>query len=138
MRMLAVVLDVFGEGMVRGRVEETVPEEVECSLVGVAQPLAGLHHLVENRLQAARAGDGAKDGADRSLLLPHVLELTNELGAVGGDAGHSRSLGRGPHPRSQMLCVNWSLWGRKPRSCCNAREIRTALSSLRRRMDEAE
>ncbi len=53
MRMLGVVLDGFGEAVVRSRVEKPVLEEVERTLVGLRQPLAGLDHLVENRLQAA-------------------------------------------------------------------------------------
>jgi hypothetical protein len=52
MRMLGVVLDGFGEPWC-GRVEEPVPKEVERTLVGLRQSLAGFDHLVENRLQAA-------------------------------------------------------------------------------------
>ena len=46
-------------------------------------------------LEPARAGDRAEDAADRALLLAQVLELTSELGVVGGHAGHLPSLETG-------------------------------------------
>jgi hypothetical protein len=51
-----------------GKVKESVLEEPERSVIGVAESSAGLDHLVENRLEPRSAGDGAKDPADRLLL----------------------------------------------------------------------
>lgn len=91
--MLSVVL-----GTIRGRVmghhvEEPVLEKVERAVIGLAEPLAGLDHLVENRLDPCATGDGAQNIADRALLFAEVLELASEFCVVGGHAGHLGSLG---------------------------------------------
>jgi hypothetical protein len=80
--------------LVRCRVEESLLEKPERAVIGVAESPARLDDLVENRLEPRRAGNGAKDAADRLLLRAGVLELTSKLRGVGGRAGHSRSLSR--------------------------------------------
>jgi hypothetical protein len=63
-------------------VQEFLLEEVERAVIGLAESFAGLDHLVEDRLESLRAGDGPKDAADRALLLARVLEPAGELGVV--------------------------------------------------------
>jgi hypothetical protein len=78
--------------VVRSRVEEVVFKQIERTLIGPAQPLAGLHDLVEDRSEPRGADDSTKDGADRSLLLAGIFEPPGELG-LRHDAGHAPSLG---------------------------------------------
>jgi hypothetical protein len=77
------------------KLKESVLEEPERSVMGVAESSARLDHFVENRLQTRSAGNGAKDAADCLLLRTEVLELTSKLRVAGGLACHSRSLSRG-------------------------------------------
>ena len=78
----SVPLGSVGGGVVRHHLQEPVLEQVEGAVLGPAEPLAGLDHLVENGLDPRTAGDGAEDAADRALLFAHVLELTSELRVV--------------------------------------------------------
>ena len=71
--------------------------EVQGAVVGPAEPLAGVDHLVENGLDSRAAGDGAKDTADCVLLRTEILELTSKLRIAGRLAAHSRSLSRLRH-----------------------------------------
>ena len=73
MRMLSVVLSTLCLGVVRRHVQEALLEEVERAVIGLAEPFAGLDHLVEDRLDPCAAGNSAKDIADRVLLLPEVF-----------------------------------------------------------------
>ena len=63
-------------------------------MVGPAEPLAGLDDLVEHRLDARAARDGAENAADRALLFAQVLDLASELGIAMRRGVHARSLSR--------------------------------------------
>ena len=91
-RMFSVPLGSVGVGMVRHHLQEPVLEQVQSAVVGPAQPLTGLDHLVQNGLDPRAADDRAEDTADRPLLFAHVLELANELGVVERYTGHLGSL----------------------------------------------
>ena len=61
-RMFRVVLAAAEPRVVRHDVQKSVVKEVERAVFGLAEPLAGADHLVENRLQSRGARDGAQDG----------------------------------------------------------------------------
>ena len=82
MRMLSVPLSTLGVCVVCRHVKEPALEKVERAVIGPAEPLAGFDDLVQDRLDTCAAGDGAKDAADRALLLTEVLQLTSELRAA--------------------------------------------------------
>ena len=90
--MLQVVLGSFGPALVCADVEQPVLQKPKGPVVGLAQASAGLGHFLEHRLEPGRPGDGAKDAADRALLLPSVLEFAGEVWAVPRDAGHAPQL----------------------------------------------
>jgi hypothetical protein len=105
MWMLPVPFGGLGVRVVRNRVQEPVLEQVEGAIVGPAEPLTRLDHLVENRLDPRAPSDGAEDAADRAVPFAQVLELASELSVVGGHPGHLLSLGpagRGVSPRGAL------------------------------------
>jgi hypothetical protein len=97
--MLPVVLGALGRAFMYGKVEESALEEPKRSVIGDAESSGGFDDLVENRLEASGACNGAKDAADGVLLSSKVRDLTSKLRVVGGHAGHARSLGRPRSPR---------------------------------------
>jgi hypothetical protein len=90
MRMLSVVVTRSFVGLMRDRVQKSIPEEPKRTAIGVAKSPAALDDLVEHRLESRRACNGPKHGTQRALLLAQVFELTGELRVFGRHAMHGR------------------------------------------------
>ena len=112
--MLSVVLRPLRLPPVCDRVKESILQQPQCPVVGIAEAPTGLDDLVEHGLESRSPGDGAKDGADRALLLAQILHRTSELRLLGVYSSHPRSLvlaadpAQTASPRSEPLAPTLS------------------------------
>jgi hypothetical protein len=97
-RILSVVLRALRLAVIRDRVQQPVVQEPQGRVIGVAKSAARFADLVEHRLQTSETGDGAKNAADRTLLLPKRLKLGGwiELLLAGHDVSHGAANERTP------------------------------------------
>ena len=103
--MFPVVGGALRLSMVCSGVEQTVLEQPERSMVGVAEPSAGFDDLVKHRLQPGGLRHGPENAADRALLLAEILELTSQLRVIPAGNSHLKSLFRPVLPAA---------WSRRP------------------------
>jgi hypothetical protein len=71
-----------------GRVKDAVFEKPERPVVGVAEPPAGIGHLVEYWLQPLRARDRPKHATDRPFFLAEIFDLTSQLRLIAAGNSH--------------------------------------------------